>query len=704
MLTPAAAQAETYQWGSVAMGGGGFVSGIITSPNQQNLIYARTDVGGAYRWNEATQGWVSLLDWLPPAQTGFNGVESLAIDPSAPNRVYMMVGTSYWNSGTSAVLRSSDSGATFAVTDTTAQFKINGNGMGRQSGERLAVDPNNGNILFAGTRRNGLFKSTNMGASFSAVSALGVTTTANDNGISFILFDKRSSSAGSATKTIYAGVSRMVSTNLYVSKDAGASWAGVAGAITNLIPQHAALASDGSLFVTYANGAGPQGTTAEPMNAGAIRKYNTGTGAWTDITPALPNSLKPAYSGISVDKNNPSKLVASTINLYNQQPWNWGDKILVSYNGGTNWTDLFGSNKIALSTNGFPWIQGESIHWAGSVEFDPYNSERVFITSGNGIFSTTDLSASVSTWRFTVKGIEETVPFDVVSLPGGPLVSAIFDYDGFVNSSITSASSSGRHTPSMGNNTGLTSAPLVPSKLARSGSALYLSTNSGSSWTLANKPAAAANGKLAYSADGAVLLWAADNGTTYRTADNGASWTTAFGLPAGTAPVADMVNPAKFYAYLPSTGQFYHSLNGGISFELGTSPGSWGAQLIRTVPGKEGHVWVAMQGGGLKYSTDGGSWFNTVTTVGNSGAVGFGKGVTGGTYPAVFIRGVANGAAEGVYRSDNMGASWVRVNDDQHRYGDLANGQFVKGDPNVYGRFYMSTAGRGVAYGNMTAP
>ena len=35
------------------MGGGGFVSAIITSKTEKNLIYARTDVGGAYRWNTA---------------------------------------------------------------------------------------------------------------------------------------------------------------------------------------------------------------------------------------------------------------------------------------------------------------------------------------------------------------------------------------------------------------------------------------------------------------------------------------------------------------------------------------------------------------------------------------------------------------------------------------------------------------------------
>ena len=35
-------QSENYTWQDVAMGGGGFVSDIITSTTEQNFIYART--------------------------------------------------------------------------------------------------------------------------------------------------------------------------------------------------------------------------------------------------------------------------------------------------------------------------------------------------------------------------------------------------------------------------------------------------------------------------------------------------------------------------------------------------------------------------------------------------------------------------------------------------------------------------------------
>ena len=149
-----------------------------------------------------------LLDWVSEDEVGYMGVESLALDPNDSNAVYLLAGTSYFNGGKTAILRSRDRGATFALTDVTAQFKAHGNGMGRQNGERLAVDPNNGSILFCGSRQSGLFKSTDSGASWRRVDSLDVTTTPNGNGINVVVFDPATPARtlGNATQTIIVGV------------------------------------------------------------------------------------------------------------------------------------------------------------------------------------------------------------------------------------------------------------------------------------------------------------------------------------------------------------------------------------------------------------------------------------------------------------------------------------------------------------------
>src|SRR6266545_2331225 len=115
VLTPAASAAasDPYTWKNVQIAGGGFVPGIIFNQSQQNLIYARTDIGGAYRWNQSSQSWTPLLDWVGQNNWGYNGVASIATDAVDPNRVYAAVGmyTNSWDPNNGAILRSTNQGS-----------------------------------------------------------------------------------------------------------------------------------------------------------------------------------------------------------------------------------------------------------------------------------------------------------------------------------------------------------------------------------------------------------------------------------------------------------------------------------------------------------------------------------------------------------------------------------------------------------------
>jgi len=681
------AQTETYQWSNVTIGGGGFVSGIITSKTEQNLLYARTDVGGAYRWNEANSTWIPLLDWASENELGYMGVESIATDPKEPNKVYMLVGTSYFNNGKTAILRSTDYGATFAITDVTSQFKAHGNGMGRQTGEKLIVDPNSNAILFCGTRANGLFQSINSGVSWNRLSGLSVTTTANENGISFVVLDPSTGSVGTPTQTIIAGVSQ-TGTSLYRSDDGGTTFTAISGAPSTLMPHRAVLASDRNLYITYANAAGPWDITG----AGQIWKYNLQTNVWTNVTPA---SFAGAFGGISVDPNNANRLVASSINTYQLQDNSYGDRIFLSTNGGAAWTDVV-ARGFDLDPNGVSWVDGQAIHWAGSIEFDPFNTKKAWVISGNGIFKTEDIDATTNVWKFNVKGLEETVPLDIVSISNGPLVSVIGDYDGFRHTDVTQYAPI--HTPRMGSTSGIAFAAKDPNVMLRVGDKMYYSLDMGITWTLIT--AKGTKGNVAIAADGSAFLHCADGDTrTYKTVDKGTTWTQVTGLAiASSRPVADPVNQNKFYAYNPANGSVVVSNDKGTSFTAAAAAGSGGSKVIRTAPDREGDIWIPLLGGGLTRSVNSGQAFTKLNGVTYCGAVGFGKEATGKTYPTVYIWGTVNSVL-GIYRSTDEGATWIRVNDDAHEYGGPANGQFVIGDRNVYGRVYMSTAGRGIVYG-----
>jgi xyloglucan-specific exo-beta-1,4-glucanase len=227
---------------------------------------------------------------------------------------------------------------------------------------------------------------------------------------------------------------------------------------------------------------------------------------------------------------------------------------------------------------------------------------------------------------------------------------------------------------------------------------MYYSTDMGVTWTQCNLNGT--QGKVALSANGNTILHAPkDTNLTYRSINNGSTWSLVSGLNFRNAlPVGDPVNSNKFYAYNQESGAVMVSTDGGSSFSQATTISTWGSKVIRLAPGREGDVWIALNNGGLARSTNSGQSFSTITGVSNCGAVGFGVAAAGANYPTIYIWGTVNNV-RGVHRSTDQGVSWVRVNDDTHEYGGPANGQFVQGDMNVFGRVYMSTAGRGIVYG-----
>lgn len=694
-----AAFAESYRWDSVAMGGGGFVSAVIAHPAERNLFYARTDVGGAYRWEEKGEKWVPLTDWLGPDELSFMGVEAMAVDPQDPERVYMTAGTRYWNNGRTAVLRSSDRGATWSYTDVTKLFRASGNSFGRQSGEKLAVDPRDGRVLLLGTRDAGLFRSEDAGVNWTKVESFPDATTRNGNGVVFVWFDPERGEAGRPSPVVFAAISRPQD-NFFFSRDAGRSWQPVKGAPEGLMPQRFAYSPERLLFVTYANGAGPHGNNAiqEPMSRGAVWRLNLRDGAWSDVTPGGDR----AYSGVSVSAARPRQVVVTTINNYSRQPWGHGDRIFVSADLGEKWNDIIEEKRVDMNDGGFPWITGKAMHWNGCILLDPFDAKRAFLTSGNGIFMTRGIGDKRSTWTFAVRGLEETVPIDVVSIEGGPAISVILDYDGFVHDDVRVSPAGGAHSPMMGSVTALAVAAHNPRMVARAGGQLQISTDMGRNWTVLTKGPMekSSGGSLAWSADGKVLLWSPERSDgIYRSEDKGLSWTKATGPDFRVRVVADQVNPLRFYFYHPTSGEFWASKDGGKSFEVVNEVAKRASNIIRTVPNREGHVWMAAGGEGLYFSRDGGRRFSKTSGVDACGAVGLGKAAPGGTEDTIFIWGRAGGDKPGVYRSTDSGATWLRITDDMHQYGGLANGQFVVGDRNVFGRVYMSTAGRGIAYG-----
>ena len=702
---------QPYTWHNVAVIAGGFVDGLIFSPVQDGLVFARTDIGGAYRWDKAVKRWVPLNDWAGGRDGNLLGCESIGVDPVNARRYYLALGT-YTNGGSpnGAILRTTDGGRTYKRTD--VPFKMGGNEDGRSAGERLAVDPNNDSVLYMGTRHDGLWKSSDAGVTWAKVDSFPVAGATGGVGVGVIfeLFDRSSGPRGTASPVIYAAVSQD-GPGLYRSADSGATWQVVPGQPAGLLPHQGVLASDGSLYLTYGNVPGPSN-----MSGGAVWKYDTKASAWTDISPQKGGF---GYAGLSVYAPNPKTLMVTTMDR-----WKPGDTLFRSLDGGATWTDL--GPKTVRDWSMTPYLtfgnkQAGLGWWMGSLAIDPFHPGHAMYGTGATIFETEDVTnadtSAATHWKVGAAGLEETAVITLVSPPAGAhLISGLGDIGGFRHENLSVSPAGGMFTnPTFNNTDSITYAESNPMLMARvgrgggQGISGAFSSDNGVTWTqFASGPTGVReSGSIALSADGSTLVWAAPTGGQRRggggggqgtavafSKDHGATWQHSAGTDnvRRATMLADRVSPSTFY--LQSGGQLLVSTDSGATFAAKSSLPD-GTRFLAAAPGHVGDLWVTAGAGGMFHSLDGGATFTHVGRLADAQQMGFGKAAPGHDYPALYVTGNSHGA-NGVFRSDDTGLSWVRINDDAHQYG--FGGQVVTGDPRIYGRVYMGSNGRGILY------
>ncbi len=732
------ANSHNYLFRNVVIGGGGgFIPGIIFSTRQPNLIYARTDIGGAYRWDPATSNWIPLLDWIGSNDWNLSGVESIAADPIDPRRVYLAVGTytNEWTNQNGAILRSFNYGQTFQRFD--LPFKVGGNMPGRNMGERLAIDPNNNSVLYLGARSgNGLWRSADSGQTWSKVTSFpnpgtyfpdaSSSYTRDLIGVVWVTFDPHTLGSDGTTQTIYVGVADL-GNSVYRSTDGGKTWAAVPGQPTGFLPHHGKLASNGMLYISYSNGAGPY-----DGSSGDVWKFDTSASTWTRVSPVPSTDTGNdyfGYGGLTVDAQNPNIIMVAALNSW------WPDTILFrSLDGGATWNRIWNwgpwpsiiPNYTLSYASVAPWLtfggppspctpQDHSasscpqptpkLGWmVGSLEIDPFNSDHVLYGTGATMFGTDNLTAwdTGGQIQISVKavGVEETSVQDLISPPAGAhLISAVGDIGGFTHNDLNSASV--MHTnPVFSTTTSVDFAETVPSFVVRvgyGGANIAFSTDGGANWSPASSPpGGASGGTVAAAADGSRVLWSSGPGAFFST-DHGTTWTASNGIPAGTRIRADRVNPTKFYGF--ANGTFYVSTDGGVTFVASSAVlPSVGSAYFKTVPGHEGDIWLAAGSSGLWHSINSGTSFTQVSQVTSADNIGFGMPAPQQKYVALYSSANVSGVA-GLYRSDDGGITWVRINDNKHQYASTSAS--ITGDPRVYGRVYVTTNGRGIIYGDI---
>ena len=134
--------------------GVGRINAITVDPGDEDTYYIGAPAGGIWKTADAGATWQPLSDFLPQI-----GVSAIAVDPNAPNTIYIGTGDDDGlNTDGVGILKSTDGGMNWEFTglnQSNAPFSVN----------EVYISPNDSNTLWASSS-DGLFKTTNAGTTW----------------------------------------------------------------------------------------------------------------------------------------------------------------------------------------------------------------------------------------------------------------------------------------------------------------------------------------------------------------------------------------------------------------------------------------------------------------------------------------------------------------------------------------------------------
>lgn len=705
--------------------GGGFVTGIAAHDN--GTLYVRTDVGGAYRRDGGTGTWVQLIraSAVPSPHWSDYLVEGLVCAPTNANVVYASVGSTGESTLPGRVLRSADGGLTWAAS--ARSWYVAGNEEGRLAASRLAVDPTNADVVYLGTRRDGLHLSVDGGRTWTRKGALPSRDSGGQSvrvGVTGIAVDQASPLRQGRHQGLWAGAENV---GLCRSADGGDSWT-VAVPFENGWVRDIVLTRRGEVYAClYA-------PTASERSA----VYRVGADGLA-VTVSPPAAC--GWASVAVDPANP-------------------DVVFVAADGVNNDGRLFRTRNAGAPAPAWDALQvsiadgeGNTV-WPASSDISNYMSTGqmrivsgvLWFAEGMGVWQAAGRDGTAVEWRFSSTGIEELVANGLYKPPGAPLITASWDRGLFRHPSLTN-SDAGRNAAYLPYRTGFGSAwalagcptdqkfmvAILDDHQDPSGQtyperrASGYSDDGGQTWTrfaaLGNgtAPADMLFGNIAVSAGQPDnIVWIPSNlgglgSRVYFTTDRGTTW------QAGRLDGLDETDVLHAQYTLDRHILAAHPTRSGTFFALGTGGGDGSGRLWQTIDGGASWQKVAARGPGPRdvgqgahlvlagdpaqfvvvgaqagyRSTDGAQW-ESLTSISGAAGLAVGAPAQPGGSPGLFLHGTVDGV-EGVHWSQNLGHTWKLVvqypNDCFQRVRGLT------GDPEIPGQVYLGFAGTGYAFG-----
>lgn len=352
---------------------------LAIHPTTPNQILFGTQNSGAYKWNENTQSWKQLLNFLDYSQKNYYGVQDIVFDPQNANVIYLACGKIFSESKIGKIFKSIDGGESFIPLNINCTVFTET----QYGNPNLSVSPFNSNILLYGEpypHAEQLYKSVDGGITWTPIN-LGI-----DNfSILAIAFDDINSNV------CYFGTNGSV----YKSNDNGSTWV----KMTTVGDVKKMVCVDGVLWVvTFSQGASFAG----------VLKYNNGN--WSNVTPQEMSGNRAYFDLLAVNPNNSNEVVAG-ISYYRL----WFHTI----NGGSTWRKILdlenyipgeNSNNIVFNISDKPaWMNANLskmiLTQKVDICFDPHNSGRLWFANMWGAFCTDNISSQVVSFVHKNKNI-----------------------------------------------------------------------------------------------------------------------------------------------------------------------------------------------------------------------------------------------------------------------------------------------------------
>ncbi len=275
----------TFQWvKEVDASGTDSLAGLGTDA-QGNIYIAGTTASRNYPAKAAVQGSIASsglyrINGSASTALGLNSASAIVVDPRNPLTIYAV--------STGKLVRSSDGGITFSATSLPSS-----------AASSIALEPGNGEALFVGTNDQGVLRSADGGATWTAVNN-GIPKTGGQVGVQNLWIDPADPAV------ILAGT---YESGLVRSADGGATWQ--LTTITDYI----------------------QNITFDTANPGVlyVGTFNSGLFKSTDYGQTFSSFSAPMIAEVLPDQNHPGQLIGAG-----------PSGIFLSTDGGVTWTEESG--------------------------------------------------------------------------------------------------------------------------------------------------------------------------------------------------------------------------------------------------------------------------------------------------------------------------------------------------------------------------